>query len=298
MTSRNLRQRLTASALLLTLLTGVALGLSACKKAPPPPPPPPPPKQLPPPPPPKVDFEALGRELKVDPRVSASAALDVNDVAFAKAALNLADALVRGDNVKASSLMARRAKGVLDELVSTGAWGQQTKGLESVRIVYADAPRGTGGMERDAAVEQIMKDAEKEIERYRKGLERKGYSVEDIQRLTEDFAERTLKSAAALKFAGTADTLGEDRPSMVLLIAVQDPSGSYLLGWAGIKTGETWAFNNASTLSLTRARASDWDGIGMLGFSLGTGQASADQGAAPAVTPPVPAPAPGRPGGA
>lgn len=299
MTSRNTSRRVVASGLALALLAGGAIALSGCKKAPPPPPPPPPPKQTPPPPPPKVDFEALGRELKVDLRVAASPDIDVNDVAFAKAALHLADAIARGDNVKAGGLMARRAKTVLDELVSTGAWGAQTKGIERVRVLYADAPRGSGGMERDAAVEQIMKEAEREVERFRKGLERKGYSTEDIQRMTEAFAEETIKAAANLKFAGAADSLGDERPSMVLLLAVQDASGSYLLGWTGIKNGDTWAFNNASTLGMTRARAEDWDGIGMLGFSLGTGQAALPAGEAPA-TPPAPGPAgaPGKPGGA
>jgi hypothetical protein len=60
---------------------------------------------------------------------------------------------------------------------------------------------------------------------------------------------------------------------MALLIAVQTPGHADLLGWTAKKGGDAWVFNNASTLNSSRAKASDWDNVGMFGFSLGTGKA-------------------------
>jgi hypothetical protein len=58
-----------------------------------------------------------------------------------------------------------------------------------------------------------------------------------------------------------------------MLLAVQTPMGADLLGWTARKAGDNWVFGNASTLNSPRPKASDWDNVGMFGFSLGTGKA-------------------------
>lgn len=275
-------------------VSACAAGLwaSGCSKPPPPPPPPPPPRETPPPPPPPVSFEALGQEMRTDRRVTAAPGLDVTDESFARAAMQLADALARGDHAKSSSLMTRRAAALVSELVSSGAWDEQTKNIEAVRIVYAAPPVGSGDLDRAAAVDALVRESEKQLAAKKAQYERDMMPAEEMQRRLAMETEAMMRLAEVLRLETDASKI-EDRPSMVLLLAVQDPQGSYLLGWGGQNAGTgQWLFNNVSTIALARKRAQDWDGIGMLGFSVGASEAA---GTLPDV--PVPAPAPGGPQG-
>jgi hypothetical protein len=290
MTSRNaIRTGLCA-----LVIAGLAFQ-GGCKKEPPPPPPPPPPKELPPPPPPPVSFDLIAKELKVDPRVSVAPGVEVTDQPFARAAMQLADAIARGDSGKAGALLTRRAKSVLDELVSSGAWGASTKSIEAVRVLFAAPPLGGVDIDRAGAIAQLAKDNERAIAAFTRELELKGLANEDRQRRVAAFAEALAKAAEAAKFETTSEALAE-RPQMVLLLAVQDQTGAYLLGWGGVPSGQSWLFSNVSTMSALRPRAADFDGIGMLGFSLGTGQAGESGTPAGPGQPGQPG-LPGRPGG-
>jgi hypothetical protein len=51
-----------------------------------------------------------------------------------------------------------------------------------------------------------------------------------------------------------------------VLLAIQDPAGSYLLAWSAEKSFDKWVFTNAPATNSVKARASAWDGIGAGGF--------------------------------
>jgi hypothetical protein len=90
-------------------------------------------------------------------------------------------------------------------------------------------------------------------------------------------------------------------PAQVLLIAVQRPDGAMILGWTAAGGGDTWTFDTVSTLPMLRARADQWDGIGMAALSLGTGRRALaeEPQSQPDGTPAPPSPPgmPGLPGG-
>ncbi len=55
----------------------------------------------------------------------------------------------------------------------------------------------------------------------------------------------------------------------VVLIAVQQPNGAYLLGWSAEKALGTYAFSNVQTVGTTKRRASQFDDLGIEGFTEG-----------------------------
>ncbi len=326
--------RTLARYLALAVIAGLAMTVAACKeKAPPPPPPPPPPAPVP------VSFDTIKAELKVDPRVSQKDGLEITDRSFAEACLKLADAFARGDDAKASGLLNDRAKRVLSELVNSGQWAEQTKAVEAVRIVFAAVPGELSDMERDRAIQQMTQQIDGEVKRFYERMLFRGASAEEAQRYTDSFKatlERQLADIKAGRGSGlglssieelilqsqrsdaiTADTkalvAAGDRPDMVMLMSVQTPAGSDLLGWTARRSGDNWIFANASTVPFQRSRATDWDPIGMFGFSLNTGKelppekakvegAGVAGGTGSGPKPPggpgaTPGPAPGSPGG-
>ena len=52
-----------------------------------------------------------------------------------------------------------------------------------------------------------------------------------------------------------------------LQLAIQEPSGAYLLGWTAIRTGDRWVFDGVRAPSEVRKRATDFDG-GLAGDAL------------------------------
>jgi len=107
--------------------------------------------------------------------------------------------------------------------------------------------------------------------------------------------------AAKIQIAAMAAAAADQAPapSVVLgqgfLIAVQDPTGSYLLGWQAAESGGNFLFSNTPANSAVRPRASAWDGIGDAGFS-DTLVAAADDVALPNAAPPSDAPSADTPG--
>jgi len=220
-----------------------------------------------------LEFKTLLQEAKADPRVTAAEGVGVTDQDFAKAVISLSDAISQGDSAKLEPLLSKRSKDVLTKLKSSGEWTETTLGIEAVRIVYAAEPTVASDIERDQAFKTMADEQEKYLQRlYDQHI--KVQSRETSLKLVEFERDKLSKTLANLKAEASGDAaLGGTRPEMVILLAVQDAGGAYLLGWGGNRGGSDWTFNNASTLSLVRSRAADWDNIGMLGFSIGDGEA-------------------------
>ncbi|GEM_PF-1878072 len=117
------------------LSAGLSVGVGGCEKkkvAPPPAPPPPPP---PPPAPEPIKVDGLMQAMKADARVQFPAANAPTDERLARAVIELADALARGDAKKFESMIDAAGKGVLSELQASGAWEESTgKKIEAVRV--------------------------------------------------------------------------------------------------------------------------------------------------------------------
>ncbi|MCC6660115.1 MAG: hypothetical protein IT437_04435 [Phycisphaerales bacterium] len=138
MTSRN-------NTLRVACLLGLAglIAVTGCEKKKPPPPPPPP--VIVRPPPPKVEVEALLQELKSDARVQFAEAAAPTDRTLAEGAIRLADAIARGDSAALRKMLDRGGQHILDELVNTAEWADETAKIEAVRIAQMQ-PLGGGSI--------------------------------------------------------------------------------------------------------------------------------------------------------
>jgi hypothetical protein len=133
--SSSRRPGLATTALLAALSLSLAT-VSGCaqkkKKAPPPPPPPAPVVETPQP----VDIDGVLAEMKPDARVKFANETSPADRTLAEGVIHLADYIAKGDSAKLKGMLDRSAQTVLDELVSNGAWTDETKKIEQVRVVY------------------------------------------------------------------------------------------------------------------------------------------------------------------
>ncbi len=283
-------------ALAAALVCGMVLAPGCEKKKPPPPPPPP----VEAPPPPEVSFDSIMQTLKSDPRVEAVGNLGITDDSFARAAVRLADAFARGNADALKDMVTNRAKAVVESMENDGTWATLTPRIEKVRIVYAGVRSAVGEIERAQGIAQMKAMQPGQMKAFEDVLIKRGLDANEIARFKAEYQlelDRNLINAQndsgkhESDEGGSAD-INSDSPPMALLIAVQTPDGAELLGWSARKTGGegsgSWVFSNASTLSSLRAKASDWDGVGMFGFSLGTGKAP--------VAAPTPKPAETAPG--
>jgi hypothetical protein len=143
--------RLILTALVLTGVVGATLApLGGCeeekKEAPPPPPPPPPP----------VDTDALLASMQPDRRVQFPRAFAPTSEGLARAVVNFADALAKGDAARFASMLAPPSQPVLDRLRDTGQWDEAVARIEAVRVVAPVAPlgsaRGMGGPAANAPI--------------------------------------------------------------------------------------------------------------------------------------------------
>lgn len=121
---------------LVALLSASLAFAPGCSKPKKKPPPPPPPKPVAPPPPEPVDIQALMQELHPDARVKFADGQAPADRTLAEGVIHLADYIAKGDAKAMKKMLDRSAQTVLDELVSTGSWGDETKKIEQVRVVY------------------------------------------------------------------------------------------------------------------------------------------------------------------
>ena len=259
--------RATTAAVVLTC----AFAVAGCKKkAPPPPAPPPPP---PPPPPAVIDYQGILKEIKADPRIQVASSVAVTDDSFARASAAFADAFIKGDAKKLQPMLSKRGQSVMTELQSTGRWEDAYKDgkVEVVRLIYADAPGSMSNLEFEKAIEAMVKANTDAMRRYDQELEARGVEPEYRAKLVAAQSEKNAAEIAKHTIEDLANVAGT-KADMVILMAVQTPAGADLLGWTAAKNDDKWVFNNASTTAQVQPKASDWDNVGMLGFSLGTGK--------------------------
>lgn len=260
----NLRHLITVAPLALACL------IVGCEKKQPPPPLPPPP---PPPPPPTVfEMKDILADLKVDARVQTAPDVGVTDNTFVRAVAKLADAIVTGDVTKVEPMLTRRAKEALGLVKANDGWTKATRNIELIRIVYAAAPQTLSDIEREQAIATMGAEFGNGVKLRESTWSRNGYTRLEITRFEEAAREVFMKELTKLNSKAAIDAAIDGRPEFVVLMAIQDPTGSYLLGWGGVRDGDGWLFNNAATTPIEKSRASDWDGIGMFGFSIGDGE--------------------------
>lgn len=280
-------------------LVGMLSLVSGCSKPPPPPPPPAP--APPPPPPPNIKLEDVSQEMHVDARVQVAPGLEVgpDDRELATAVLKLADAVAKGDSSQLQPLLTRGAQSILDTLTTDGGWETGTSKIEAVRIVAVQpgvnftsasagpAPSAAVGGTVAAMLANLPEDQRKQVQ------ESMGTLSDDPSALLSnvDAAIAKMKEMGVpeqlisqmeegkSQLADAAKNMASTPPtdSVVgtgILLAVQEPTGAYLLGWQADKIGNDWRFTNAPTNGAERPRASAFDGIGEAGFS--TGQLAAN----------------------
>ena len=161
----------------------------------------------------------------------------------------------------------------MTELQSTGRWEDAYKDgkVEVVRLIYADAPGSMSNLEFEKAIEAMVKANTDAMRRYDQELEARGVEPEYRAKLVAAQSEKNAAEIAKHTIEDLANVAGT-KADMVILMAVQTPAGADLLGWTAAKNDDKWVFNNASTTAQVQPKASDWDNVGMLGFSLGTGK--------------------------
>lgn len=135
-----------ASILLIAALIGSGAGCKEKKKPAPPPPPPPKPVAVIPDP---VDVGGLLQTMKSDARVQFPQDRSPADRSLAESVIRLSNALARGDAAGMRGLLDKSAQSVLDELISSGGWAEETKSIEQVRVV---ALSGTQDARADASL--------------------------------------------------------------------------------------------------------------------------------------------------
>ncbi|MGH7133219.1 MAG: hypothetical protein ACREJO_14905 [Phycisphaerales bacterium] len=271
MTNRANKKRWMKRAGYAAVVLTCAFAVAGCKKkAPPPPAPPPPP---PPPPPVVIDYDGILKDIKADPRVQVAKSVAVTDDSFARASATFADAFIRGDANKLKPMLTKRGQSVMTELQSSGRWDDAYKDgkVEAVRLVYADAPGSMSNLEFEKAVEAMVKANAEAMRRWEAELEARGIEPEYRAKMVAAQNEANLSQIAKHSLDDMTNLAGP-KAEMVMLMAVQTPAGSDLLGWTASKADDKWVFNNASTTAQVQPKASDWDSVGMLGFSLGTGK--------------------------
>ncbi len=282
--------------LAITLAAGLlaTAALSGCGEEPPPPPPPkkaPPPP--PPPPPPEISIQALLQDAKADARVTFADNVKFTDENLARAVIALADGFARGDASKLKTVLDKGAVNVLNTLDASGEWAESTAGIEAVRVVYVgDAGDAfTPELDINAIGAKLMAgpvaDALKEvpadkmpavIEALRTlGTDATPETVGNIAKSLEDAGldaalAKKIQDAATSASSAIAESMGAENAgagmhfSRVVVIAVQDDKGAFLLGWGIGDQSEAVHFGNAPTAGVTKRRASDFDSIGLAAF--------------------------------
>lgn len=136
----NATTRIIGGVLITALLAGSITTLSGCGDskpkpkpvAPPPPPPPPPPKQ--------IDAGALLQTMRADQRIQFPNEKAPGDESVARSVIDLATAIVKGDDKAMGDLLVSTGKDVLDSLTASGAWDDATAKIEAIRVVELAAP--------------------------------------------------------------------------------------------------------------------------------------------------------------
>jgi hypothetical protein len=286
------------TALLLTMALTAALNVSACGKKKPPAPPPVVPKPVTPPPPPPVSFDTISQEMKADARVQFAPELKLEDEEVARSIISLSDALARGDAATITGMVSRPARPVIETIESMGGFSSD---VEAVRVVFITKNDDQNGFKttlddvnrmfsgEKEAVEEADRKITAEVARQIGALMGAALAAEggfDASQFAPPLtAEKLLKfkeqweklradpSKAAIVeqigalLSGTSMVPGLKDAEYLALIAVQTPRGVELTGWGLEKAFGKWTFHPASTDGSLKASASEWDNVGLAGFS-------------------------------
>lgn len=188
-------------ATILGLSSVLCVGMTGCKeKKKPAPPPVTNRNDAPPPPPPTFNVQTVAQSIGADNRVKIAGEQEVLDESFAKASIELADAIARGNDSGLRSLLQRPDGSTLDQLIDTDDWYAETGKIEQVRVIMVNEGGVPG-------------------------------------------------APIPTSFGGNIKL-----PSGALLLAVQEPGSSYLLGWAAYNDTGTWKFSGYGTIDEQRAR--------------------------------------------
>ncbi len=269
------------------LFSLAVITIAACSKKKPPAPPPPPPE--PPPPPPAVSFDSVKQEIKGDARLQFSDSLSVADESFVRAAVKFADAFIKADTVALKPMLGRRGAEVVSTLEDRGDFGSTAKAIEQLRVtvaapVPADMALESGFPPDDptiAEAKEILKTWKTVLSQYQTPDDRRRVQAM-VEKQLREFAQKLKAQGRESEYrqidqylirllnmpALKPSNIFRPASTMTLLFAVQEPAGSYLVGWQASKDGENWLFDPASTSDELKARATDWDAVGMNGFAL------------------------------
>jgi len=311
--SRNTARRTSKAALAAALLACAALSLSGCKKKEPPPEEPAPVEAPPPPAPTVVSFDSISQELQVHPAVQFASGLAVTDESLVRATVKLADALARGDAAKMRPLISKPAERAIRNMETNQIWQPGMADIEAVRLVYAGpVDPNAGKITLETAAQLLKARNENDLPpgitpeiAYQIGavigraMALSMFNTNDAASATPENIDKMLKAFNALnindtitKFLndsqfenarkeveGIISTLQADSPlpsgEYLLLFAVQHKDGAELSGWGAEKAFGKWQFNNGTTVADIKPRASEFDTIGMAGFSAQLAQAPA-----------------------
>jgi len=267
---------------------GVLFGGCSKKEEPPPPPPPPKPTYTPPPPEP-VDVVALLQDVGADARVQFPKTSAPTDRDLAEGTIRVADAIARGDDETLRDHLTESGERVLDELIASGAWWGATDGIEAVRVVYVAGASNTAAAapptpQQDLASElgdvgeEALQFAQElasamgqelspaDLQTAREEIKRQMQAIGDAELMEEHMQEIRQELIAARQFMSSAGGAGNrplGQPSDMradVVLAVQDASSSYLLGWKSEEGSAGMKFSNVAVSDGVRRFARDWDG--------------------------------------
>lgn len=288
------------TALLLTMALTVALNVSACGKKKPPAPPPVVPKPVTPPPPPPVSFDTISQEMKTDARVQFAPELKLEDEEVARSIISLSDALARGDAAAITGMVSRPARPIIETIQQMGGFGSDVEAVRVVFIAKNDDQSGFKSTLDDVnrmfsgeadAVEEANRKLTADVIDQIKSLMLVAMVAEDAknfdftqfvppmtaekllkfkeqwEKLRADPSKTAIVEQIGALLSGSSMVPGLKDAEYLALIAVQTPGGVELTGWGLEKAFGKWTFHPASTDGSLKASASEWDNIGLAGFS-------------------------------
>jgi hypothetical protein len=236
--------------------------------------------------------------MSADPRVQFAPDVQLSDEEVARAVISLADALARGDSGAVSGLVSKSARPTIEAISDLGGFSSD---VEAVRVVFIGKTSEIEGFKPPMeAVEQLFSGDQAAIDQINKNLtpdvvarlgtlasviaftggkfdaalltppmdaDKLAKLREQWEALKSDPVKAMTLEQIAGALTGNAPIPGLKNAEYVALLAVQTPSGVDLTGWGIEKAFGKWTFNNASTDGSVRQSASEWDGVGMAGFS-------------------------------
>lgn len=249
----------------------------------------------PPPPPEKIEVATLVQQLKADKRVQFPEAVAPTDEWAARAVIQFADGLARGDAEMLRPMMDANAREILEMLEASGQWEDATKRIEAVRVVELrpaaiDLTVRRSSSDRLATMSNLTADqfiafaeaqakargadfgdAEREVIRqrwdspeFKAGLKDAADQIKAMENADPRFAAAMAELQKSNEPTPPADDSGDgSNRGYALRLAIQEPGRSYVSDWYLKDTGGVVVFLvNPDSPSGTRPRATDWESAG------------------------------------